>query len=253
MSAEKRPFVWEMVKEAAEKLGGSTTNVAVRDWILQKYPDTNLNTIQCQIIVCTVNHASRIHYQENKKPRIANGQYDFIFRPERGRIEPYDPECHGNWHIYEREDGGMAVGLVDEPEPPSGNGFAAEAHLRDYLVQHLEQVEQGLQLYVNDNGDTGVEYQTPIGRIDILATDVKCGFVVIELKVGRGPDAVAGQILRYKNWIAKHLANGKHVRGIIIAQHISDKIQYAIADDTDVIAKEYELSLKIRDTEKIAL
>ena len=37
------------------------------------------------------------------------------------------------------------------------------------------------------------------------------------------------------------------MRGMIIAQHISDKIRYAVAGDPDVTLKEYEVSLQIRD------
>ncbi len=95
MSSQSRPFVWQMIREAVDALGGSTTNVAVRDWILERYPGTNTSTIQAQIIVCTVNHASRVHYPENQKPRRAESQYDFLFRPERGRLELYDPARHG--------------------------------------------------------------------------------------------------------------------------------------------------------------
>jgi len=32
--------------------------------------------MNCQIIVCTVNHPSRIYYPENKKPRVATLKYD---------------------------------------------------------------------------------------------------------------------------------------------------------------------------------
>src|SRR5262245_17936435 len=69
MASQPRPFVWQMIREAAHALGGATTNVAVRDWILDRYPGTNTATIQAQIIVCTVNHFSRVHYPENQKPR----------------------------------------------------------------------------------------------------------------------------------------------------------------------------------------
>ncbi len=256
-SKDNRPYVWQMVREAVEALGGQTTNVAVRDWILQRYPNTNPATIQCQVILCTVNHRSRIHYAENNKPRRAETQYDFLFRPARGQVELYDPQRHGLWEIFERQDGRLDVRMTDtdvtsgpptdeDAEGSYGSAFAAEGHLRDYLAQHLEQVEPGLQLYVDDEEKTGVEYATPIGRIDILAVDEEDGFVVIELKVSRGPDSVAGQVLRYKNWVQSHLADNERVRGVIIARNISEKVQYAILSDPDITTMEYELSLELR-------
>ena len=36
------------------------------------------------------------------------------------------------------------------PQPPHGHAFAAEDHLREYLVQHLDVIEEGLQLFVDD-------------------------------------------------------------------------------------------------------
>jgi hypothetical protein len=96
-----KPTVWKMVKEV-EALGGKTTNVAVRDWILKKYPGTNPTTIGCQITVCTVNHASRIHYPENQKPRLAEARYDFLFLPSAGELEWYDPTQQGQWEIAEQ-------------------------------------------------------------------------------------------------------------------------------------------------------
>lgn len=259
MDQEDRPYVWQMIRDAVDELGSPTTNVAVRDWILSKYPGTNRNTIQCQIIVCTVNHSSRIHYPENKKPREATGPYDFLFRPDRGRLVSYDPSRHGRWVIRQTDDGRLEVGQADdentdvlaEVQPAGqstteGHAFAAEHHLRDYLAQHLESIEPGLQLFVDDQGNDGMEYVTPIGRIDLLAIDNDDRLVAIELKVGRGPDSVAGQILRYVNWIRCNMPNGATVRGIIIAQHISDKIRYAIASEPAVSAIEYEIELSLK-------
>ena len=37
--------------------------------------------------------------------------------------------------------------------------------------------------------------------------------------------------------------------GIIIAQHVSDKVLYAIAEDPDISAMEYEISLSLRAVE----
>lgn len=254
---QDRPYVWQMVREAVDALGGKTTNTAVRNWIGEHYPGTNTNTIGCAIIACSVNHDSRIHYGENNQPRRADTQFDFLYRPERGHVERYVPDVHGVWEIYEKEDGRLGVRLVDaEPMPDHqeatgerGTAFAAEAHLRDYLAQHLDKIEDGLELYVDENESSGIEYVTPIGRIDILAVAGNGGFVVIELKVSRGPDSVAGQILRYRNWVAKHLADGKRVRGIIIAQHISERVKYSILADPDVSAMEYEISLELHSVD----
>ncbi len=62
MKSQMKPPVWKMVKEAVEALAGTTTNIAVRDWILKKYPGTNLTTIGCQIFVSTINYAPSSHY-----------------------------------------------------------------------------------------------------------------------------------------------------------------------------------------------
>jgi hypothetical protein len=252
MNTQQRPPVWKMVKEAVEALGGTTTNIAVRDWILKKYPGTNPTTIACQITVSTVNHLSRIHYSENQKPRMAGAQYDFLYRPSSGALEWYDPAQHGQWEIAELEDGKLVVReITNQPDPvesgDKGNSFAAEHHLRDYLAKNLHIIEDGLQLYVDDSGTVGVEYKTPMGRMDLLTVDKKGGLLIIELKVERGPDQVCGQIMRYYGWVKRHLANGKPVRGLIIAQHITDRIRYALADVPNITAREYNLNITLKD------
>jgi hypothetical protein len=239
-----------MVKEAVVDLGGETTNVAVRDWIEKHYPGTNRATIGCQMIICTVNHDSRIHYSENSKPRTANSKYDFLYRPERGQLVLYDPQVHGQWEIVKSDSGRMIVQLAGMLEPAAdseGESFAAEDHLRDYLVNHLDIIEDELQLYVDDDGKDGVEYRTDVGIIDILAVDAHGGLVVIELKVSKGPDAVVGQLLRYKGWLKRHRTTNGKVRGIIVARHFSDRVRYAVADVPDIALKEYDLKIELRD------
>ena len=88
MSTNSHPFVREMMRQAVEALGSPTTNVAVRDWIEERYPGTNRGTIQAQRIVCTVNQPSRVHYPENRRPRLCDDtRYDFLFCSERGKLE----------------------------------------------------------------------------------------------------------------------------------------------------------------------
>jgi len=252
-----------MVREAVQALGGDTTNVAVRDWILRKYPGTNRSTIGCTIVICTVNHDSRMHYPENGKPRMANDErYDFLFRPERGRLVWYDPAKHGVWRIVQHEDGSLGVAReghkvaaaeVEEGVPEAVGagdaavGFQAEDQLRDYLALNVDSIEDGLQLYVDEYGNAGVEYATPIGQIDLLGEDAQGDLVVVELKVGRGPDTAVGQLLRYMGWIKRHLAEDRSVRGIIVAQHASEQLKYAVADLPSVTVKEYELTVTLHE------
>ncbi len=102
--------VRQMIYEAVTALGGQTTNVAVRDWIIDRYPGTNQSTIQAQIIVCTVNHNSRVHYPENNRPRQAEDErYDFLYRSASGRLEWYDPQQHGVWYIVQDAQGEPAI------------------------------------------------------------------------------------------------------------------------------------------------
>lgn len=125
-------------------------------------------------------------------------------------------------------------------------GFAAEAHLRDFLAGNLDLIEHGLELFTDDNGNAGVEYVIAVGRIDILAIDSDGNFLVVELKVGKGPDDVCGQIMRYVSWVKRHLAKGKKVRGLIIAKSIPDKIRYALADSENIEAHEYNMNISLK-------
>lgn len=115
MPVHDTPPVWKMIRDAVHALGGKTTNTAVRDWILEHYPDTHRGTIGCQTIICTVNHPSRVHYQQNKKPRRANAQYDFLMRTGRGCLELYSPQRHGAWEIVEKSNGALAIRQTSSP------------------------------------------------------------------------------------------------------------------------------------------
>jgi hypothetical protein len=188
---------------------------------------------------------------------LANREMDCLFRPARGQLEFYDPAKHGTWEIAETEDGRLTVDLVGEagggaerpPKPQPSDTFAMETHLRDYLAANLARIEDNLELYADENGNSGVEYATPVGRIDILATDRNDDFVVVELKVSRGADAACGQLLRYKGWVRQHLADGKKVRGIIIASRITDRIRYAVGEVEGVELMEYALDVTLKRVE----
>ena len=100
-----RPPVWHMVKEAVESLGHASRREIV-DYIKGKYGDVKESTIQAHITLCCVNHPSRIHYPQNKRPRdcstLAN-RHDILFATGDGKFEIYDPEKHGRWLIVEKD------------------------------------------------------------------------------------------------------------------------------------------------------
>jgi restriction system protein len=106
-----------------------------------------------------------------------------------------------------------------------------ETKLEEWLVEHWQEVNFGSQLKLYEEGGqaVGQQYETHVvGRIDLLCEDEDSGdLAVIELKSGRPSDEVVGQLARYMGWTQRHLANGRKVRGIILAPEFDDKLRYA--------------------------
>jgi len=117
-----RPTVWQMVKEAIDELDGRATNSEIREYIHSHYSDVNNNTVNAHIITCTVNHPSRIHYTYNKKPRISNTRYDFLFRTGHGQVEKFDPKRHGDWEIRHDVEGNLVVAQIGKDAIPTSSG-----------------------------------------------------------------------------------------------------------------------------------
>lgn len=221
----------------------------------------------------SVNDNSRVHYASGRELRrtVPGNRYDLLFKqPDRSYV-PYDPAKHGVWEIYETQSGTRGVRLVGEPsateeaddegfpppQPPLdansqvANTFRLESHLRDYLAQNLSHfsfLKTSLSLYQEDGAMRGVEHQTAVGPIDILAVGANGAFYVIELKVSRGADAAVGQVLRYMGAIRSTVAAGKPVYGVIVAASLTDRLRLALAEVKDkVFAVEYELQVSLRD------
>lgn len=152
-------------KASVENLGGRATYKDIINYIKEKYGDVNEKTIKAQIIICTVNHPSRIHFPENKKPRKSNQKYDFLYMIEKGVVEFYDPTKHGEWEIRKNEYGRLEIAKVNElvetarqlasEESNDENRTCSilENHLRDIIVRNLENFKIGdrkLELFVDD-------------------------------------------------------------------------------------------------------
>lgn len=253
-----------MIKEAMDELGERASNAQIKNYILEHYTDVNPSTINAQINVCTVNRQSRINYQENRKPRLANdARYDYLYSSRAGNVERYDPAKHGNWEIRMTDDGFLEVGEVgkknegmedvdeieEQGEVIDRPQFFLERHLEEFLILNFETYfGPQLTIYQDSDGITGRQYATDIGLIDILAVDQESNFVVIELKKGRESDKVVGQILRYIGWVKLKLCtNGQDARGIIICKEAEEKLTYALVSIPHVTLKYYTVGFQLRD------
>lgn len=251
----KKPFVWQMIREAVTNLNNRASYPEIKKYINSKWENVNESTINAQIIVLSVNQPSRTHYPENKKPRISNSQYDILFSTGRGQVVKYNPDEHGLWEIHRNEFGAFSVrqimsenSEIDEPNQQDGDSFLfpIEANLRDFLISNLNTVKNSkLKLYIDSDGRDGKEYPTDVGPIDILTTDEEGNFIVFELKLSRGADKALGQLQRYMGWIKKNLAKDKKVKGIIVANKMDDKIKYAVMVTNDIVLYEYEMKFEL--------
>lgn len=132
--------------------------------------------------------------------------------------------------------------------------FGVEEHLEEFLVYNWELTSLGRDYDIlEEDGDiVGRQYQTPVGRIDILAREKETGnWLVIELKKGMSSDVVIGQILRYIGWVQEHLAtNDQSVKGIIIAGDVDDKLIYALKPLPNVELLTYVISFQLNRVDK---
>ncbi len=119
-----------------------------------------------------------------------------------------------------------------------------ERLLEDYLVEHLNDLEPGLEPYEADNVR---QYPTGDGgRIDILCRDKLGNPVVVELKRAGAREEVVGQLCRYTGWVME-LEPQALVRGIIVANVIDARLKYAARAVPNVRLIEYQVNFTLRE------
>lgn len=158
----------------------------------------------------------------------------------------YSPIMNSRWKkdLEERDTNEEEVPTLSESE------FALEKHLEDFLIANWESTSLG-KLYdlIKEDGNM-VSQQFPtkeIGNIDLLVKDKKTGnYVVIELKKGQTSDDTVGQLTRYMGWVKEKKANGKKVKGIVIAGSPDERLRYAlrIVPDTEFLLYRINFSLE---------
>ncbi len=116
-----------------------------------------------------------------------------------------------------------------------------ESELESKMVEKLKTVSKtlgrNLQLWTAPDGTRG--RQLPCseagGRLDLLCEDQDTGdLVLLELKVVRAKIETFGQICSYIGWVKEHIADGRPVRGIVVADGKDAAFQSALSAGLDV-------------------
>lgn len=126
--------------------------------------------------------------------------------------------------------------------------FYMESQLEDFLIENWDKTELGekYDLIMEDGELVSQQYNTDIGRIDILAQDKKTKrLVVIELKKNQTSDDTVGQLTRYMGWLEEHKTNGQPAKGIIIAAQYDVRLYYALKKIKDVEVYLYRVDFKL--------
>lgn len=160
------------------------------------------------------------------------------------------------WHQLRVREAGEAVGdfiedVIEILPVSEGTHFGLERHLHDFLYDNWDRTDLGKEwaLY-GDPGDDypGYEYQTDVGRIDLLARHRReSRWLVVELKRGQTSDQTVGQAMRYMGWVKQHLSKpGDRVEGLIIAREADKSLLYALAVEQAVALNLYEVEFRLR-------
>lgn len=197
----------QAIKSYVQSAGGKVTAEQIKHAINEAYPNQwKPSTLQAHLYACAVNNPKAyIHHSSTEK---------FLYRNADATFELYAEERHGpnEWAPPEGDDEVAEVAELVE------TSISLERDIEDHLVNNLDAIEKDLTL-------VGRQFNTDVGRIDILAKDAAGTRVVIEIKVGEAKDSAIGQIARYLGWFTR--TEGSIPRGILISAEFPEGVRYA--------------------------
>jgi len=225
-------------REAIEEIFRSEPGVlSTRDVILRiraGYPREQWKdgTISLHLVGLSLDHPQARHHPNLQRHAClvsaGRGLYRRLRPEDRARLVP--APTHEEPELADGDMEKLAEEIQEDEaqeEDLAGAAISLERDLELFLCNNLGSLEDGLKLYGNDSL-TGRQVPVDTGRIDLLAVDKDGGLVVIELKAGMADHRVCGQVLRYMGWVQKHMAGGKPVRGIVVANDFDDSLKYAV-------------------------
>jgi len=114
-------------------------------------------------------------------------------------------------------------------EPPS---LALDpSQVRVLLVEQPGLLEKGLAVHADAKGQpVGVDFETPVGDIDLLARDARGGFVIVLVPEAPDDADLVPGLLRRMGWVRKHLCSGgETVRAVAVMNAVPESAVYAAA------------------------
>jgi restriction system protein len=183
--------------------------------------------------------------------RIPRGSMSDALRNSTGSINTVS-DISGHRDELERFLGNAArppIVATDETiEDPMA--FAMESHLEHFIVENWEQTDfgQDFMIFEEDGELTGKQYETPAGRMDIVAVSKdKKRLLIIELKRGRTSDVVAGQLSRYIGFAKEAMVDaGQEVHGAVIALEDDQKLRWAVNAIPNVSFYRYQIHFRLQ-------
>ena len=124
--------------------------------------------------------------------------------------------------------------------------------VRALVGQQPGLLEKGLGTYSDEDGKpVGVDFQTPVGEIDLLARDRSGAFVVVLVPAQAEAGAIVPEILQRIGWVRKHLASARtEVRGIVVLEQMPEAVAYAAVGVAGTVSfKSFRVALSFHDLE----
>lgn len=131
---------------------------------------------------------------------------------------------------------------------PTGPG---RDEIRAMIAEGPQLIEDGLQIYTEDDEPKGVGYGTPVGEIDLLARDGGGAWVVVLIPEMGHEKELVSDLLELMGWVRKHLCEvGQDVRAIALLDPAMEDLGYAAAAVADTVEfMRYQLALTFEPLE----
>lgn len=142
------------------------------------------------------------------------------------------------------------------PEPKAAGVPAAlsKEKIRNVVHERPDRLEAGLSIYTDGRGGaSGVDFETKVGLIDLLARDDAGGLVAVIVGDDGEPSGkiLVSSALERVGWVRKHVAEPQQeVRAIVLLEQVPDDTSYAAAAVASTVTfKSCRLEVSFSDIE----